>query len=138
MVTVHFNRLFSGIKSGSAKVSVRLDSKATYATAVPATEVSVLVVANLYLVPQVAYVIFGGTVNYHAEQIKANKVFVHYFLSNSIHFLSQNFCCELTLTRHLEKACLKVGSKFGRFPFILVNNCATELLTDWFPRKNVR
>ena len=81
-ITTHFiwklsttyDTLFSGIKSGSAKVSVRLDSKATYATAVPATEVSVLVVANLYLVPQVAYVIFGGTVNYHAEQIKANKV----------------------------------------------------------------
>ena len=67
---------FSGIKSGSAKVSVRLDSKAIYASVVPTTEVSVLVVANLYIVPPVAYVIFGGTVNYHAEQVKANKVFI--------------------------------------------------------------
>lgn len=35
--------LYLGIKTGSAKVSVRLASKAPYATMVPSTEVSVLV-----------------------------------------------------------------------------------------------
>ena len=62
------------MKTGSATVSVRLASKAVYATSVPAVEVSVLVVANLFLVPPVAYVMPGATVDYHAEQIKSNKV----------------------------------------------------------------
>jgi hypothetical protein len=36
--------------------------------------VNVLVVANLFLVPPVAFVMPGGIVTYHAEQIKSNKV----------------------------------------------------------------
>ncbi len=62
------------MKTGSAKVSVRLASKASYATFVPSTEVSVLVVANLFIVPPVSFVMPGASVNYHAEQIKSNKV----------------------------------------------------------------
>lgn len=62
------------MKTGSATVSVRLASKAAYAIAVPPVEVNVLVVANLFLVPPVAFVMPGATVHYHAEQIKSNKV----------------------------------------------------------------
>lgn len=62
------------MKTGSATVSVRLASKAVYAGEVPPVEVNVLVVANLFLVPAAAYVMPGATVNYHAEQIKSNRV----------------------------------------------------------------
>jgi hypothetical protein len=66
--------IFSGIKTGSAEVSVRLASKAPYAVSVSPAVVNVLVVANLFLVPPVAFVMPGGIVTYHAEQIKSNKV----------------------------------------------------------------
>ena len=62
-----------GIKTGSSKVSVRLVSK-TYSEKVPPAETTVVVVANLYLVPQSAYVMIGGNVDYRAEQIKSNKI----------------------------------------------------------------
>ena len=65
--------LLEGIKTGSCKVSVRLVSK-TYSEKVPPTETTVVVVANLYLVPQSAYVMIGGNVHYRAEQIKSNKI----------------------------------------------------------------
>ena len=54
------------------KVSVKLVSSSY--SSVPAAEVTVMVVANLYLVPSSAYVMAAATVNYHAEQIKSNKV----------------------------------------------------------------
>ena len=41
---------------------------------VPPAEVTVMVVANLYLVPSTAYVMTAATVKYHAEQIKSNKI----------------------------------------------------------------
>ena len=62
-----------GVKTGSAKVSVRLVSK-VYSEKVLPAETRVVVVANLYLVPASAYVMVGGVVNYRAEQIKSNKV----------------------------------------------------------------
>ena len=64
--------LLEGIKTGSSKVSVRLVSQAY--NKVPWVTVNVMVVANLYLVPVNAYVMMGGVVEYHAEQIKSNKV----------------------------------------------------------------
>jgi nuclear pore complex protein Nup210 len=67
------------MKTGSATVSVRLASKSSYASVVPPAEVNVLVVANLFIVPSVAFVMPGATVHYHAEQIKSNKVFLKYF-----------------------------------------------------------
>ena len=65
--------LLEGIKTGSCKVSVRLVSR-TYSEKVPPAETTVVVVANLYLVPQSAYVMIGGNVHYRAEQIKSNKI----------------------------------------------------------------
>lgn len=32
------------------------------------------VIANLFLLPQTTYVMMGGLVHYHAEQMKANKI----------------------------------------------------------------
>jgi nuclear pore complex protein Nup210 len=64
--------LLEGIRTGSSKVSVRIASKA-YAE-VPPAEVTVMVVANLFLVPHTSFVIFGATVDYHAEQMKSNRV----------------------------------------------------------------
>ena len=65
--------LLEGIKTGSCKVSVRLVSK-VYSEKVSPAVTSVVVVANLYLVPQSAYVMVGGIVSYRAEQIKSNKI----------------------------------------------------------------
>ena len=65
--------LLEGIKTGSCKVSVRLVSK-VYSEKVSPAVTTVVVVANLYLVPQSAYVMVGGIVNYRAEQIKSNKI----------------------------------------------------------------
>lgn len=64
--------LLEGIKTGSSKVSVRLVSKA-YGD-VPPAEVTVMVVANLFLVPHNAYVMLGAAVDYHAEQMKSNRI----------------------------------------------------------------
>ena len=47
-------------------MSVRLASK-SYSD-VPPTEVTVMVVANLFLVPNFAFVMQGATVHYHAER----------------------------------------------------------------------
>ncbi len=52
-------------------MSVRL-SAASYAK-VPAAEVNLMVVANLYLVPGSVYLMPGTNVDFHAEQIKSNK-----------------------------------------------------------------
>jgi len=52
---------------------VRLASS-PYSSKVPAFEVNVMVVANLYLIPGQAYLMLGGTVSYRAEQIKSNKI----------------------------------------------------------------
>jgi hypothetical protein len=57
---------FIGIRTGSSKVSVRLASK-SYSD-VPPAEVTVMVVANLFLVPNFAFVMNGATVHYHAER----------------------------------------------------------------------
>ena len=65
--------LLEGIKTGSCKVSVRLVSK-VYSDKVSPAVTTVVVVANLYLVPHSAYVMVGGIVNYRAEQIKSNKI----------------------------------------------------------------
>ena len=64
--------LFEGIKTGSSKVSVALVSKAP--VRVPAADITVIVIENLILLPQVAYVMIGATVDYHAEQLKYNMV----------------------------------------------------------------
>ena len=64
--------LLEGIKTGSSKVSVRLVASA-YGK-VPPAEVNVMVVANLFIVPGAAFVMVGGRVNYHAEQIRSNKI----------------------------------------------------------------
>eukprot|EP00095_Tigriopus_kingsejongensis_P012070 maker-scaffold60_size442463-snap-gene-0.28 protein:Tk12070 transcript:maker-scaffold60_size442463-snap-gene-0.28-mRNA-1 annotation:"nuclear pore membrane glycoprotein 210" len=64
--------LLEGIKTGSSKVSVKVVS-ALYSKVPPAT-VNVMCVANLFLMPSNAYVMMGGYVDYHAEQIKSNKV----------------------------------------------------------------
>lgn len=64
--------LLEGIKTGSSKVSVKLVS--SLYSKVPPAMVNVMCVANLYLVPGNAYVMMGGYVNYHAEQIKSNKI----------------------------------------------------------------
>ncbi len=47
-----------GIKTGSAKVTVKLVD--TLNPAVPATSESLMVVANLFLVPAVAYILPGA------------------------------------------------------------------------------
>ena len=65
--------LLEGIKTGSSRVSVRPVSS-LYSTRVPAAEVNVMVVANLYLVPGSAYIMQGATLAYKAEQIKSNKI----------------------------------------------------------------
>lgn len=70
--------LLEGVRTGSSKVSVRLASK-TYSD-VPPAEVTVMVVANLFLVPHSTYVLSGATVDYHAEQMKSNKVTVARFI----------------------------------------------------------
>ena len=64
--------LLEGIRTGSSKVTVKLASK-SYAN-VPAAEVTVMVVANLFLAPHSAFVMQGATVDYHAEQMKSNRV----------------------------------------------------------------
>ena len=64
--------LLEGIRTGSSKVTVKLASK-SYAN-VPPAEVTVMVVANLFLAPHSAFVMQGATVDYHAEQMKSNRV----------------------------------------------------------------
>ena len=68
--------LLEGVKTGSSKVSVRLVSRAYNEKALPpcVTSTTVVVVANIYLVPQSAYIMIGGVVKYRAEQIKSNQV----------------------------------------------------------------
>lgn len=68
--------LLEGVRTGSSKVSVRLSSK-SYAD-VPPAEVTVMVVANLFLVPHFTCVLGGATVEYHAEQMRSNKVNSHF------------------------------------------------------------
>ena len=68
-----YQYIFLGVKTGSATISVRLVSK-VYSEKVLPAEIRIVVVANLYLVPQSTYVMIGGIVNYRAEQIKSNKV----------------------------------------------------------------
>ena len=64
--------LLEGIKTGISKVSVRLAS-GLYSK-VPAAEVNVMVVSNLYLVPGSTFIMVGAKVDYTAEQIKSNMV----------------------------------------------------------------
>lgn len=64
--------LLEGVRTGSSKVTVRLASK-NYAD-VPPAEVTVMVVANLRIEPHTAFVMPGATVDYHAEQMKSNRV----------------------------------------------------------------
>ena len=64
--------LLEGVRTGSSKVSVRLAAK-NYAD-VPPAEVTVTVVANLFLVPHFSFVMSGATIEYHAEQMKSNRV----------------------------------------------------------------
>ncbi len=64
--------LLEGIRTGSSKVSVRLSAK-NYAD-VPPAEVTVMVVANLFLVPHISFAMVGSTIVYHAEQMKSNRV----------------------------------------------------------------
>ena len=49
---------------------------AAYANKVENAAENVMIVANLYLVPENAYIMMGAYINYHAEQIKSNKVYV--------------------------------------------------------------
>ena len=69
--------LLEGVRTGSSKVSVRLASK-SYAD-VPPAEVTVMVVANLFLVPHFSFVMSGATIHYHAEQMRNNKVSLKFF-----------------------------------------------------------
>jgi hypothetical protein len=78
--------LVEGIKTGSAKILVRMEAN-PYAGSVKPVEIPLMVVANLYLVPSSALVLPGGKVGYHAEQIKSNKV-------NSYRVFSCT-CCEV-------------------------------------------
>ena len=66
--------LLEGVRTGSSKVSVRLAAK-NYAN-VPPAEVTLTVVANLFLVPHFSYVMSGASIEYHAEQMKSNRVSV--------------------------------------------------------------
>lgn len=70
--------LLDGVKTGSSKISVRIatDSATSVYAKVPPVEVNVMVVANLYSVPDSAFILTGGLVRYRAEQIKSNKVTV--------------------------------------------------------------
>ena len=64
--------LLEGIKTGSAKVSVRLvDSQ--HAAVPPAVE-PLMVVANLFLVPPAAHLLPCATLQYSANQFKSNKL----------------------------------------------------------------
>ena len=67
---------FIGIRTGSSKVSVRLASK-SYSD-VPPAEITVMVVANLFLVPNFAFVMNGATVHYHAERSLSESNGVRY------------------------------------------------------------
>ena len=58
--------------TGSSRVSVRLTSK-SYSD-VPPAEVQVMVVANLFLVPHFSFVMSGATIQYHADQMKSNRI----------------------------------------------------------------
>ena len=64
--------LLEGIKTGSAKVSVKLvDSQ--YSSVAPAVE-PLMVVANLFLVPAAAFLLPCASLEYSANQIKSNKM----------------------------------------------------------------
>ena len=65
-VLIHNTFYLKGIRTGSSKVSVKLASK-SYSD-VPPAEITVMVVANLFLVPNFAFVMNGATVHYHAER----------------------------------------------------------------------
>ena len=65
--------LLEGIKTGSAKVSVKLvDSQ--HSSVSPAVE-PLMVVANLFLVPPVAYLLPGARLTYSAKQFKSNRFY---------------------------------------------------------------
>ena len=49
-------------------------TRPAFPQAPPAAEITVMVTENLYLVPQSAFVMVGAVVDYHAEQVKGNKV----------------------------------------------------------------
>ena len=54
----NFQILLEGIKTGSAKVTVKLVDSLN--PSVPATSESLMVVANLFLVPPIAYILPGA------------------------------------------------------------------------------
>ena len=73
---------FLGIRTGSSKVSVRLASK-SYSD-VPPAEVTVMVVANLFLVPNFAFVMNGATVHYHAERSLSESNGVSFYFRDNL------------------------------------------------------
>lgn len=64
--------LLEGVKTGSAKVSVKLPYP-EYTTVSPA-EVSLMVVANLIIVPADIYIIRGDTIQYKIIQVKHGRL----------------------------------------------------------------
>ena len=80
--------LLEGIKTGSSKVTVRIASGSAYAKV--ETDVNVMVVANLYLVPGAAYIMVGASVSYHAEQIKSNQIHEIELPTHQYHLQSEN------------------------------------------------
>ena len=65
--------LLEGIKTGSAKVSVKLVDSQYSGSVAPAVE-PLMVVANLFLVPASAFLLPCATLQYSANQIKSNKM----------------------------------------------------------------
>ena len=64
--------LLEGVKTGSAKVSVRLGDPRY--SGVPAATEPLLVVANLFLLPPVAHLLPCSSLPYSASQFRANRL----------------------------------------------------------------
>merc|ERR1712107_443619 len=95
-----------GIKTGSAKVSVRLDD--SMSPLVPQTSESLMVVANLFLVPPVAYILPGAQFKYSANQFRESRV-LEVKLPSPHHQLAVN----QTLAKLDQASATLVGLKIG-------------------------
>ena len=110
--------LLEGVRTGSSKVSVRLSSK-SYAD-VPPAEVTVMVVANLFLVPHFSFVMSGGTIHYHAEQMRSNRIHAIDLTDSQQYFIEVSD--DLAKTHPEEKNMIVAGSSLGETTVVLRDN----------------
>ncbi|CAH1388735.1 unnamed protein product [Nezara viridula] len=110
--------LLEGIRTGSAKVSVKLPHSEY--KQVPAVDVQLIVVANLILKPAVAFILPGDVIEYQLYQIRQGKMININFMGAQYSLLSENEDIAVVSER---KAFAKVA---GQVKIILRDNNVPE------------